>query len=114
LGAGPDLYILLNEGLPGGGWLFMKFDEREATPITFVGDGSNLPEHVIEEGDEAVLFHDGKLIMANISSLKGNQMVGTVTRSAYEPDLHPELTIGKEIYFLEENIFGISKMTKKD
>lgn len=92
----------------------MKFDEREVTPIIFVGDGSKLPDHVVEEGDEAVLFHNGKLVMANISSLKGNQMVGTVTRSAYESDLHPEFTIGKEIYFLEENVFGISKMTKKD
>ncbi len=92
----------------------MKFDEREVTPIIFVGDGSKLPEHVVEEGDEAVLYHDGKLVMANISFLKGNQMVGTVTSSAYEPDLHPEFTIGKEIHFFLENIFGISKMTKKD
>jgi hypothetical protein len=92
----------------------MKFEEREATPIIFVGDGSKLPEHVVKEGDEAVLFHEGKLVMANISSPKGNQMVGTITRLAYESDLCSELAIGKEIYFLEKNIFGISKMTKKD
>ena len=92
----------------------MKFDEREATPIIFIADGPKLPKHVVEEGDEAVLYHDGKLVMAKISSLIGNQMLGTVTRSAYEPDLHPEFTTGKEVHFFVENIFGISKMTKKD
>ena len=51
--------------------------------------------------------------MANISPLNGNQMFGTVTRSVYEPDMHSELTIGKEIQFFEEKIFGISKMMKK-
>jgi hypothetical protein len=60
--------------------IIMKFDEREAPPIIFIGDGSTLLKHVVEEGDEAVLYHDGKLVMARISSLKGNQMLGRVTR----------------------------------
>ena len=91
----------------------MKFDKREATPIIFIGNGLILPKHIVQEGDEAVLFHNGNLVMANISSLNGYQIFGSVTRSVYEPDLHPELTIGKEIQFLEENIFGISKMMKE-
>jgi hypothetical protein len=40
-------------------------------------------------------------------------MLGTITRLLYEPELHSEFTIGKEIQFLVENIFGISKMKKK-
>jgi hypothetical protein len=91
----------------------MKFDKREVTPIIFIGDGLTLPKHIVEEGDEAVLYHDDNLVMAKILSIKENQMLGTITRLLYEPDLHPELSIGKEIQFLETNIFGISKMTKK-
>lgn len=92
----------------------MKFDKREATPISFIGDGLTPPEHIVEEGDEAVLYHNGNLVMAKIFSLKGNQMLGTVTRSVYGPDLHSEFTDGKEIQFVVENVFGISKMMKKD
>ena len=90
----------------------MKFDERERS-IFFIGDGLSSQKQIVEEGDEAVLYHDGNLIMAKIYSLNGNQISGKVTRSVYETDLHPEFTAGKEIRFLVENIFGISKMTKK-
>ena len=37
-----------------------------------------------------------------------------ITWSAYEHDLHPEFTTGKEIPFFPENIFAISKMTRND
>jgi len=91
----------------------MKFDEREK-PIFFIGDGLNPTKYIVEEGDEAVLYHGGNLVMAKIYSLEGTQMFGKVTRSVYEADLHPEFTTGKEIRFFKENIFGISKMTKKN
>ena len=91
----------------------MKFDEREATAIFFIGEESISPKRVVEMGDEALLYHDGKIVMSRISSLNGNQIVATVTRSVLNPDLHPEFTTEKEIQFFLENIFGISKMTKK-
>lgn len=91
----------------------MQLDKRRAESIFFIGDGPRISKHVIEEGDEATLYYKGNLGMATITSMKGNQMVGTITRSPYDPHLHSELTIGKEIRFLEENIFGISKMTNK-
>ncbi len=80
----------------------------------FQGSGPRRVNFIVEEGDEANLYHNGNLVVtAKISSIKGNQMVGMITRSEYDPDLHPELTIGKEICFLEENIVLISKMTKE-
>jgi len=44
----------------------MKFGERKATPIIFIGEGATLLKQIIEEGDEAVLFHDGKLVTAKV------------------------------------------------
>ena len=89
----------------------MEFDKRERS-IIFNG-WPELPKPFIEEGDEATLHHKGNLLLAKISTVKGNQMVGTITRSACDTDLYPELTVGKEIRFLEQNIFGISKLKRK-
>jgi hypothetical protein len=91
----------------------VEFEKRELISINFIGDGLTPSKDIVEEGDEAVLYHKGNLVLVNISSLKENQMVGTITSLAYDADPRSELTIGKEIQFLEENIFGISKMTKK-
>ncbi len=91
----------------------MRFEKREVVSINFIGEGPTPSKPIVEEGDDAVLYHNGNLVLANISSLKGNQMVGTITRLGYEPEPRSELIIGKEIQFLEENIFRISKMTKK-
>jgi len=88
----------------------MKFDERKEKPIMITGGDPVLMKEFIEEGDEAVLFQDGKLITAQISTRKRNKMLGIITWSAYDSDLHPEFAVGKEIHFLEKNIFGISKM----
>lgn len=88
----------------------MQFDKRKGTSIIYIGEGPKLPKHIVEVGDEATLYHNGNLVMAKITSMRENQMVGTITRSAYDPDLHPELITGKEIQFREENIVGISKL----
>jgi len=88
----------------------MQFDKRKGSIMFGVKDGSKLPkDRIPKEGDEVYLYHDGNLVTAEISSIKGKQMVGTITRSPYNPDLHPELSIGKELQFVEENIFVISK-----
>jgi len=91
----------------------MNFDKRKAKSIIYIGEGGRLPRQVAEVGDEATLYHNGNLVMAKITSTQGNQIVGMITRSAYHPDPHPDHTIGKEIRFLEENIFEISKLTRK-
>jgi len=69
-GAGPDgmcqLTILLNKRVAGRRMILMKFGERKATPIIFTGEGATLLKQSIEEGDEAVLFHDGKLVTAKV------------------------------------------------
>ena len=91
----------------------MNFDDRKETPIMFTGGDPVLLKEFSEEEDEAVLFQDGKLVTAQISSRRGNEMVGKVTWSAYDPDLRPEFAVGKEIQFLLENLFGINKMLKK-
>lgn len=90
--------------------IFMSLDKRK-TLIFFTGDDLRQMNTMIEEGDEATLYHEGNLIMATITSTKQHAFKGIITRSAYEPDLHPYLIPGKDIKFLEENIFGISKST---
>ena len=92
----------------------MKFDERKLTPIMFTGGDPFLLKEFVEEGDEAVLFQNGKLVTAQISSQKGKEILGIVTWSAYDPDLRPELAVGKEIQFFSKNIFGINKMGKNN
>ena len=91
----------------------MKFDERKETPIMFTGGDPILLKEVVEEGDEAVLFQEGALVMAQISFCKGKEMLGIITWSGYDTDLHPEFTVGKEVHFYLENIFGIHKMGEK-
>jgi hypothetical protein len=91
----------------------MPLDERGEHAVFFIGEGS-LPRTVIEEGDEATLYHDGNLVMATITAIKANKMVGLITRSAYDPDLHQDYITGKEIHFSEENIFGISKKKRQE
>lgn len=90
----------------------MTLDERKEHILVFIGEGS-IPRLVVEVGDEATLYHEGNLVMATIKAINANQMVGLITRSAYDPDLHPDYVFGKEIHFTEENIFGISRKKRQ-
>jgi hypothetical protein len=90
----------------------MELDKRENHALVFIGEGS-LPRLVIEEGDEATLYHKGKLIMAIIKAIKENQIEGRITRSAYDPDRHQEYVAGNEIQLKEQNIFGVSRKERK-
>ncbi|OHE57499.1 MAG: hypothetical protein A2Z47_11470 [Thermodesulfovibrio sp. RBG_19FT_COMBO_42_12] len=86
----------------------MALDERKNHTLVFIGQGS-VPQLVIEEGDEVTIYHEGNLIMATVKTIKANQIVGLITRSAYDPDLRSDFITGKEIIFSEVNIFGVSK-----
>jgi len=90
----------------------MAFDKRNNHALIFIGEGS-IPRLVIEEGDEATLYDNGNLVMAKITSINEKQITGSITRSAYDPDMHPELVSGKTITFSEENIFGISRKQRQ-
>ena len=87
----------------------MVLDERGERALIFIGDGPQFPKLVIEKDDEATLYHTGNLIMALIKNIDDNHIIGLITRSSYDPDLHTELISGKEVKFLEQNIFGVSK-----
>ena len=90
----------------------MPLDERGNHLLIFTGEGS-VARLMIEEGDEATLYHDGNLVMATITAINANQIVGRITRSAYDPDLHEEYVSGNEIHFAEQNIFGISRQRRQ-
>jgi|WetSurMetagenome_2_1015567.scaffolds.fasta_scaffold394936_1 hypothetical protein len=90
----------------------MGLDNRENHVLVFMGEGS-LPSLVIREGDEATLYHKGNLIMATIKAIKGEQIEGVISRSAYDPNRHKEYETGNEIQFTEQNIFGISRKERK-
>ena len=90
----------------------MALDKRNNSILIFIGE-SSIPRLVVEEGDEATLYDDGNLVMANITAIDGDKMKGIITRSAYDPNLHPEYSPGETIHFLEENIFGISRKKRQ-
>lgn len=91
----------------------MQLDIRKKASIIFVGEGARLGKRTIEIGDEATLHHNGKNVKARITNVKETQIIGKITSSEYYPE-NPGITIGREIRFLEENIFEIFKMPKKD
>jgi hypothetical protein len=90
----------------------MNFDKRKEHALIYIGEGS-IPRLVVEVGDEATLYHEGNLIMATIKAINANQLVGFITRSTYDPDLHPNYISGQEINFSEKNIFGISRKKRQ-
>ena len=71
----------------------MTLDKRANHILVFIGEGS-VPQLVIEVGDEATLYYEGNLVMATIKAINANQMVGLITRSAYDPDMHPDYVSG--------------------
>jgi len=87
----------------------MALDKRGQRILMFIGDGPEVPKTVVEEGDEATLYHEGNIVMASVKSISEHQIMGFITRSAYDPDMHQEFITGKELIFNEENIFGVSK-----
>ena len=89
--------------------VLMKFDKRKGKDIQFMGGGKKLSMAPIENGDEAKLFHNGRLIIARITSIKQDQFTGVIINSPYAPSQYPEFAVGKEIAFLEEDISIISK-----
>lgn len=90
----------------------MPLDNRNEHALVFIGE-SSIPRLFVEVGDEATLYHEGNLIMATIKEINANQMVGLITRSAYDPGLHTDYVLGKKIHFTEENIFGISRKKRQ-
>jgi len=90
----------------------MTLDDRANHILVFIGEGF-IPRLVIEVGDEATLYHKGNLVMATIKSINATQIVGLITRSAYDPDMHPDYVSGKEVNFSEKNIFGISRKKRQ-
>lgn len=91
----------------------MRLDERTEQTLVFIGERSPVPQLFVKVGDEAMLYHEGNLIMATIKKIAANQMIGLITRSACDPRLYPDYVYGKEINFTKENIFGISKMKRQ-
>jgi hypothetical protein len=63
----------------------------------------------IEVGDEAFLKHLTQMVLARIETANAGSYTGTVTRSAYDPDGHPDLVTGKRVQFEERHIFGVFK-----
>ena len=89
----------------------MALEKRGQRILIFIGDGPTVPKTVVEGGDEVTLYHEGNIVMASVKSISEHQIIGFITRSAYDPDLHQEYITGKEITFEEDNIFGVSKKT---
>jgi hypothetical protein len=85
------------------------FDERNTgfEPVYMAVYPGTVPATIVEEGDEAILQHEKNLVVATVTNISGERMTGKVTRSAYDPDGHPDLVMGKEVSFMYKHVFGV-------